>query len=83
MKKKELQCMNVGGKTAHEVNIFVKQYFVAFVEDNATMSSIRYFENHLSYFVQNRRKQTQSKRISLRQSVSVALKCIINNNVLK
>ena len=27
--------------------------FVAFVEDNATMSSIRYFENHVSYFVQN------------------------------
>ena len=26
--------------------------FVAFVEDNATMSSIRYFENHVSYFVQ-------------------------------
>ena len=31
---------------------------VAFVEHNATMSSIRYFENHASYFVQNRRKQT-------------------------
>ena len=30
--------------------------FVAFVKDNATMSSIRYFENHVSYFVQNRRK---------------------------
>ena len=30
--------------------------FVAFVEDNATMSSVRYFENHVSYFVQNRRK---------------------------
>ena len=30
--------------------------FVAFVEDNATMTSIRYFENHVSYFVQNRRK---------------------------
>ena len=29
---------------------------VAFFEDNATMSSIRYFENHVSYFVQNRRK---------------------------
>ena len=27
--------------------------FVAFVEDNGTMSSIRYFENHVSYFVQN------------------------------
>ena len=32
------------------------QFFVAFVEDNATMSSIRYFENYVSYFVQNRRK---------------------------
>ena len=32
--------------------------FVAFVEDNATMSSIRYFENHVSYFVQNQWKQT-------------------------
>ena len=30
--------------------------FVAFVKDNATMSSIRYFENHVSYFVQNRRQ---------------------------
>ena len=30
--------------------------FVAFVQDNATMSSIWYFENHASYFVQNRRK---------------------------
>ena len=27
--------------------------FVAFVEDNATMSLILYFENHLFYFVQN------------------------------
>ena len=27
-----------------------------FVEDNATMSSIPYFENHVRYFVQNRRK---------------------------
>ena len=30
--------------------------FVAFVEDNTTMCSIRYFENHVSYFVHNRRK---------------------------
>ena len=30
--------------------------FVAFVEDNATMSSIWYFENRVSYFVQNQRK---------------------------
>ena len=27
--------------------------FVALVEDNATMSSIRYFENHLMLLVQN------------------------------
>ena len=41
--------------------VFVNLYnvvFVAFVEDKATMSSVRYFENHASYFVQNRRKQT-------------------------
>ena len=31
-------------------------FFVAFVEDNATMSSIRHFENHALYFVQNQRK---------------------------
>ena len=30
--------------------------FVAFVEGNATMSSIQYFDNHVSYFVRNRRK---------------------------
>ena len=29
---------------------------VAFVEDNATMSSIQYFENHASYFVQDQKK---------------------------
>ena len=32
--------------------------FVVFVEDNATMSSIRFSDNHVSYFVQNRRKKT-------------------------
>ena len=31
------------------------QYYVIFVKDNATMS-LRYFENHVPYFVQNRRK---------------------------
>ena len=30
--------------------------FAAFVEGNTTMSSIWYFENHVSYFVRNRRK---------------------------
>ena len=31
-------------------------FIVAFVEDNATMSLAPYFENHVSYFVQNWRK---------------------------
>ena len=31
---------------------FSSKIFVAFVEDNATISSIRYFENHVSYFMQ-------------------------------
>ena len=31
-------------------------FFVEFVEENATMSSIPYFESLESYFVQNRRK---------------------------
>ena len=35
------------------VKIGRKSVFVAFVEDNATISSIEYFENHVSYFVQN------------------------------
>ena len=30
--------------------------FVAFVEDNVTISSIRYLENHVTYFVKNLRK---------------------------
>ena len=37
---------------------FFLTIFVAFVEDNATVSSILYFKNQGSYFVQNRRKQT-------------------------
>ena len=28
-------------------------FFAAFVEDNVTISSIPYFENHARYFVQN------------------------------
>ena len=44
---------HAGSSKSHSVTALV---FVAFVEDNATMSSIRYFENHASYFVQNRRK---------------------------
>ena len=38
----------------------ILRYIVAFVEDNANMSSMWYFENHVSYFVQNRTKQTLS-----------------------
>ena len=54
--------------------------FVAFVEVNATMSSIRYFEDHASYFVQNRKEVDPIKLISLQQtSLSIALKYIINN----
>ena len=34
----------------------VRIIFVAFVEDNASISSLWYFENYVSYFVQNRRK---------------------------
>ena len=33
-----------------------REIFVAFVEDKTAMSSIRYFETRISYFVQNRRK---------------------------
>ena len=36
--------------------IVLLSVFVAFVKDDATMSSKRNFENHVSYFVQKRRK---------------------------
>ena len=44
--------------TAEENDAEVLYVFVAFVEDNVTMSSIRCFKNHIHvpYFVQNRRK---------------------------
>ena len=38
------------------VSIIFNSIFVAFVEDNVTMSSITYFENRVSYFVQKRRR---------------------------
>ena len=38
------------------IDALIQFVFVAFVEDHATTSSVRYFENHASYFVQNRRK---------------------------
>ena len=34
---------------------FERSVFVAFVKDNATMSSIPYFENCVSYFVQRKK----------------------------
>ena len=59
LEKKALE--NIVGKGENAANFL--QYFpsipsriflfVAFVKDNATMSSIWYFENHVSYFVQN------------------------------
>ena len=55
--------------------ILIKWIFVAFVADNATVSSIRYFENHVSYFVQKPKEVDPIKLISIRQiSVSIALK---------
>ena len=54
-------------------------FIVAFVKDNATMSSIRYFENHISYFAKPK-EADPIKLISLLQlSVSTALNYIINN----
>ena len=53
-------------------------------EDNATMSSIRYVENDVSYFVQKPKEVDPIKIIFLRQiSVSIALKYIINNSALE
>ena len=60
------------------------RFFVAFGEDDVTMSSMRYFENHVSYFVQKPKEVDPSKLNSLRQeSVSIALKYIINNSLSK
>ena len=53
--------------------------FVAFVEDNATMSSMRYF-----VLCAKPKEADTIKLISQRQiSVSITLKYIINNSVLK
>ena len=66
------------------LNVLGKGLSVAFVEDSATMSSIRHLENHVSYFVQKPQEVNPIKHISLRQiSVSIAFKYIINNSVLK
>ena len=62
----------------------LKIVFVAFVEDNATMSSISYFENRVSYFSAKPKEVDPIKLISLRQTgVSIALKYIINKHVFK
>ena len=58
--------------------------FVAFVAENATLSSKGYFENHISSFCAKPKEVDPIKLISLRQiSVSIAHKYIINNTVLK
>ena len=44
------------GYTGNQHFLLPTTIFGAFVKDNATMSLIRYFENHVSYFVQNGRK---------------------------
>ena len=57
--------------------------FVAFVEDNAPVSSIQYLENHVKYFVHYTQESKPYKTQFLydRQiSVSIALKYIIINN---
>ena len=70
---------------AEASGINMGRLIVAFIEDNATMSSIRYFENQLSYFVQKSKEVDHIKLISLRQiSLLIALKyiyqsqCILN-----
>ena len=58
--------------------------FVAFVKDNATMSSIRYFKNHVEIhrILCKTEELDPIKLIFLRQiSLSIAFKYIINNSV--
>ena len=56
--------------------------FVAFVEDNAIMSSVRYYEYLISYFFAKPKEVDPVKLISLGQiSLSIALKYIINNSI--
>ena len=55
---------------------------VAFVEDRATMISIRYFEKSCIVFCAKPKEVDPIKLISLcRMSVSIALKYMINNSV--
>ena len=48
-------------KTKHTLHFLdnEKNFFVAFAEDDTIISSITHFENHVSYFVQKRRKNIQ------------------------
>ena len=67
--------------TRASIMIPVVALFVAFDGDNATMSSIGYFENHVSYFVQKPKKVDPIKHISLRQlNILIALKYILNKS---
>ena len=66
---------------ASDVYICIDEHnlFVAFVEDNATMSSIRYFENHVSYFCATSKEVVPITLISLLQMsacISIELKYI-------
>ena len=64
------------------LQIFSKDVFVVFVEENATLSSIPYFEKSCIVFSAKPKEVDPIKPISLRQiSVSIALKYIINNSV--
>ena len=70
---------SIASNTISYTSVYI---FVAFVEDNAKMSSIGYFENHV--FCAKPKEVDPIKVISLQQiSVLIALKYIINNNVLK
>ena len=54
-----IMCLNDLGEEGNEKALWEENsslFFVAFVKDNGTMSSIQYFENLVLYFVQNQRK---------------------------
>ena len=58
--------------------------FVAFVDDNATVSSIPYYENHVRYVVQ---KPKEADPINLNFCMTnkcfEALKCMLKDEILK
>ena len=62
---------------------------MAFVVDRATMSTIWYFENHVDYHTLCKTEGSKQKfnsiklNFSMRNSVAIALKYMINNGVLK